>query len=337
MDSNAHDPLWNSAYTDQKGTELLDIILNKEFSIANTLLEDLSVIPQNTTFVDVTLAGNNIGDKISNWHYLDLPSLSDHPFIGFDLALQPRKTSRIQKRLPKLDSIDVRLFVTLLSSLLPVKTPLLSLQDVDVAIEGLTIAIQNAATNKAVKLPCPPFKRVYWWTEDLSKARSKFRKAQKISKKQPLPKTHEETGELKRRYKSLIRKTRTESFKTFCTQESGTDLFQSLRKLSGTQQSFRNISYLKNRLGHLTNDDNEILSAFTETFFPVCDESLGSWPRSCQRPENETPLLTENEVREAVFSTKRTSAPGLDEITAGYPQQFFSVIKDHLFEILAAV
>ena len=77
MDSNAHDPLWNSAYTDQKGAELLDIILNKEFSIANTLLEDLSVIPQNTTFVDVTLAGNNIGDKISNWHYFDLPSLSD--------------------------------------------------------------------------------------------------------------------------------------------------------------------------------------------------------------------------------------------------------------------
>ena len=37
MDSNAHDPLWNSSFTDQKGTELLEIITEKNLIIANTL------------------------------------------------------------------------------------------------------------------------------------------------------------------------------------------------------------------------------------------------------------------------------------------------------------
>ena len=160
MDSNAHDPLWNSIYTDQKGKELLDIIVNNQLSIVNTIRADLSMIPQHTSFVDVTHAGNHIRDKISNWHFLDIPSLSDHPFIRFDLSTQLRKASRVQKRLPKLDYIDGKRFERLLLTHLPPRLPLCSSRDVDVAIDGLTSAIQKAATNKVVQLPCPSCKRV---------------------------------------------------------------------------------------------------------------------------------------------------------------------------------
>ena len=71
MDCNAHDPLWNSPYTDPKGTELLNIISEEQLSCANILREELSFILQHTSFVDVTLAGHSIRDKILNWCYLD--------------------------------------------------------------------------------------------------------------------------------------------------------------------------------------------------------------------------------------------------------------------------
>ena len=75
---------------------------------------------------------------------------------------------------------------------------------------------------------------------------------------------------------------------------------------------------------------------FHEFFFPPDNQSANFGPFDRKEPVNEVTPLSELETKEAVFEIKPTSAPGLDGITAGYLQQFYTVIQRHLFDILAA-
>ena len=90
MDSNAHNTLWNSPFTDDKGKELEDIINNSPVSILN--VDSKKYINSiGTTHIDITLAGDNIYRTIKDWRYLDILSLSDHQYIIFDITLMKPK------------------------------------------------------------------------------------------------------------------------------------------------------------------------------------------------------------------------------------------------------
>jgi hypothetical protein len=60
LDSNAKHPLWNSRFEDKKGQELTNILSRLPLSVANRPISELSFIPSNTTFIDITLTGDNI-------------------------------------------------------------------------------------------------------------------------------------------------------------------------------------------------------------------------------------------------------------------------------------
>ena len=60
MDSNAHHPLWNSNYEDPKGRELEEVLAAHPLQIANQKHVENSNLYLKTTYVDLTLAGDNI-------------------------------------------------------------------------------------------------------------------------------------------------------------------------------------------------------------------------------------------------------------------------------------
>ena len=79
MDSNAKNQLWNSIYTDQKGIDFEQLALVSKLNVMNATLDSLKFVPGGTSFVDVTLAGDEV--KLHSWRFLPFASLSDHPFI----------------------------------------------------------------------------------------------------------------------------------------------------------------------------------------------------------------------------------------------------------------
>jgi hypothetical protein len=83
-DSNAKKPLWNSCGKDSHGRELENLITRHKLNIVNRPHADLDFIPKGTSFVDITLAGDQI--VVSRWLYLAFPSLSDHPYIYFEVG-----------------------------------------------------------------------------------------------------------------------------------------------------------------------------------------------------------------------------------------------------------
>ena len=84
MDSNAHSPLWNSKFLDNKGQELEDSIINRPLNICNAL-NDGNRNKIGITHVDVTIGGDDVLNDVNGWQYLEIASLSDHSYILFEM------------------------------------------------------------------------------------------------------------------------------------------------------------------------------------------------------------------------------------------------------------
>ena len=94
VDSNAKNQLWNSVYTDQKDTDFEQLALVSKLNVMNATIDSLKFVPGGTSFVDVTLAGDQV--KLHCWRFLPFASLSDHPFIYFEIdASSPLNFARI--------------------------------------------------------------------------------------------------------------------------------------------------------------------------------------------------------------------------------------------------
>ncbi len=69
-------------------------------NIANVPVSKLEYIPQRTAMVDVTLRGDRTNINISNWHFPNEDSHSDHPIILFQVAVtQPRQKMKFLAKL----------------------------------------------------------------------------------------------------------------------------------------------------------------------------------------------------------------------------------------------
>jgi Endonuclease-reverse transcriptase len=106
-DANAKSSLWNSPCQNNRGRELEALLANFPLHVANVRVAGLTFIPPETQSIDITLVGNSV--PIQNWHFPDIPSLSDHPYIYFELTSSTpmiAKVNRIFNVLPPLINLD---------------------------------------------------------------------------------------------------------------------------------------------------------------------------------------------------------------------------------------
>lgn len=96
IDCNGKNKLWNSSVTDRKGSEVESLLLSSSLTVANVELSLLDHVPQGTGFVDITVVGDGAG--VDYWHFPNIPSLSDHPYIIFRASISRR--SQIPTRAP---------------------------------------------------------------------------------------------------------------------------------------------------------------------------------------------------------------------------------------------
>ncbi len=155
IDSNAKNSLWNCATTDQKGSDLETLILRNKLNVVNVSKESLDFVPAGTGFIDLTLAGDQV--VIPRWLFLPLPSLSDHPFLFFEIKLNspiPTKLHPASSRsglnaIPHVSKINKQVYLDLLrnelSSMPSDGTLAVSKSDVPHMIDSLTECIVKSA------------------------------------------------------------------------------------------------------------------------------------------------------------------------------------------------
>jgi hypothetical protein len=118
LDANARNVLWNSSNTDLRGQNFETIIQSRKLNIANIPKAELDFVPKGTSFVDITVVDDQI--NVGRWIFLEVPSLSNHPYIYFEISISPpalHNCGKAKKNLvPHFDVVDHKLFDTKLNS-----------------------------------------------------------------------------------------------------------------------------------------------------------------------------------------------------------------------------
>ncbi|EFX70053.1 hypothetical protein DAPPUDRAFT_328521 [Daphnia pulex] len=82
-DANAKFQLWNSMLSDKRGSEFEPMLAYFILNVVNRSKTELDFSPSGTCFVDLTLVGDKV--RVHRWLYLATPSISDHPYIFFEI------------------------------------------------------------------------------------------------------------------------------------------------------------------------------------------------------------------------------------------------------------
>jgi len=182
-DVNAKNKVWNSARTDDCGLELEHIFRESRLSLANVDVISLPFKPSNTSFIDVTAVGDRV--SLSKWSFLDIPSLSDHPFISFSVARSKTRNG------PPLNPSPSRCNLDLFHSSVVSKLPdLLAPCDIGSFISECQIDLFLSSLNSLLTssiheslLPFHPSQlpgRMPWWSKSLWAMRHNLRNAYKL-------------------------------------------------------------------------------------------------------------------------------------------------------------
>ena len=328
-DANAKSSLWNSPCQNSRGCELETLLASFPLHVANVPVASLAFTPPETQFIDITLVGNSV--PIQNWRFPDIPSLSDHPYIYFELASSTPKIAKANKIfnvLPPLMNIDKKKFLTLLRAScakLQSSDPRpdsASPASIDEAVHLLVNLISRSALSSKLPKIVSTSGRMPWWNDNLVRLRNATRKARKRWTASPLP----DKARLRLSYqqsKSLYQRTLRQAIEiewaNFCANISDSDVLDSLKRLSsGTYSSPLPVQIMVN--GQFHSDPAEISKHLALHFFPPPVQSATLSPSSSMNVSfyNRTdfPPISDVELADAIASLSHSASPGPDGISA---------------------
>jgi hypothetical protein len=349
-DSNAHSTLWNSCNLSPAGSKVESVFTNFNLNIDNRSKKVLNFVPSGTSFVDITLNGDNT--VIDNWCFLDEPSLSDHPFISFNIQVpqcgRPSDCRRpVRPRTPPPPSFcDLDRFYEILPekiAKLP-STEVISKISSPIVLDSLIADLICTLKETAYisKKPRPTFSSpgiMPWWSSELQILKSNFRKASEEKRKNNNDVNVERYRIAKQVYQRELRNAEKKSWKDLCSNELNSDLFAGLKKIAKTVQPPGPPSSIVHD-GVTYTEPLDILKAFSAGFFPT--ESVNSEGHSAVLREVENclkehtdafPEISVKEIEEVFPNLKKTKAPGTDGFSPLWLALSFNFIKSHILAI----
>jgi len=350
IDCNGKSKLWNSSVTDRKGSEVESLLLSSSLSVANLELSSLDHVPRGTGFVDITVLGD--GASVEYWHFPNIPSLSDHPYIMFRAA-----TSRLgcapapapNNLFPNPSRCDMNRFRELLASELEI-FPVSHLSGLDTAggidsvLELLVDRIRRCAVGaklKSTSATAPP--RMPWWTTELWLLRKALWDAFKVRQEQPTQENCATYRYLKATYQKTLRESKAKSWKDFCSSNLGGDIFNELDKIANPRVSNElPASLLVDGVEH--SGPKNVLNQFSNHFFPseIPDSNEhGQFRESveCRMSANvssDYSSITQAEVMAQMESLRPTRTAGPDGFSAVWLLGCFGLISEHVRTIFNA-
>ena len=350
VDSNAKNQLWNSIYTDQKGIDFEQLALVSKLNVMNATLDSLNFVPGGTSFVDVTLAGDEV--KLHSWRFLPFASLSDHPFIYFETGASSslnfaNRQDFSRRVVPRFSSINQQLFLELLKKDLSSCPSVIASSSFDIVeqqIDALTRTIVSCArAAKDRKIDNPAARNMPWWSRELCALRTKARQAYRVWS---LAKS-EESRSFYRLSKSVfqreLRKAKNRTWADFRRNTSPADTFKELATFTGKTNT---ISLPDSMMidGVLTSNSSTIVEGCANHFFPtVCPstaehvetETMVTTALSCTESEM-VPSVSNWEFEAAVSSMIPKTSSGPDGISPALVLLCMPLIKIRLMLILNA-
>lgn len=347
-DVNAKSLLWNSRCSDKRGVELETLLDSSNLNVANRPLAELDFTPGETSFVDLTLVGDQV--KIVRWLFLAIPSLSDHPYIFFEIAhsdfvVPKRRPNRL--KVPSVANINTDLFSSkLVKSLsrLPSPTGTDSAEVIEAHISGLVSVLSSSAFAARIPKPrCPPVKSMPWWSQELCALRSKVRSLHKVWSRNKNLHTDLAYRRSKALYQRSLRAAKCKAWESVRKSATNGDVFRAFSDFTGKSKSIPLPSEVCIN-GSLTSDPMVIADGCARHFFPdepLSDSSHSDIEAAAQAalsssPLDHPPLISDWEFEAAAGSLNSKSAPGNDGLPADLLLFSLPLIKPFLIAILNA-
>lgn len=262
-DANAHHTVWGSSNINSRGTHLLEFIVSKNMEILNKGSEATFRNARRSEVIDLTLCTQNFKELVHDWHVSKEETLSDHAAIIFEIRdrVQTFKLVRNPKKTDwSVYSEKLKISLANCQSLVTSKTEL------DSAVTEL-----NKAIITAFELACPMRRLKFqkcpiWWNKDLNKFRIEVKSLHRTAKASNSNEDWLSYRNKRKVYKSSLRKSKRESWKTFCSKIDGEPSSGRLQKIL-TKRGAITPSMLKLPNGDFTSSEDEVVSILLDTHF----------------------------------------------------------------------
>ena len=338
-DVNAHHVIWASTDTNQRGEELLAVILKHNWEILNKGECPTFVTSNRSEVLDITICSANIRPYMADWAVSEKASLSDHRMIEFCM----RKAKVDQKWTRRVKATNWSQYVEHLSQALPeIQYPTDETQ-VECYSQELTTAIVDAfhsscPVKKQTGRKAPP-----WWNQKTRgelyerkvNANSTFQKY--LSDK--TPQNWEVARSASRLYSNCIRKAKRKTWRQFCADVKTVPESGRLAKIlkSGPPVS---MGLLKLPNGKMTTTAEETVQHLLQVHFPNCKvdgvASENRYTPTQQCVGLASRVVTEHAVRGAVKSLSPYKSPGPDEVHPVLLQKGLEALLPHLVQLYRA-
>lgn len=314
-DANAHHSSWGSTDNNKRGESLFNYLSSNDICVLNEGREPTYSFNGREEVLDISFCSPETFPLIKNWHVSKEISLSDHRHIIFDVSLASNPTA--QKRNPRKTDWD------LFSNIIRVEMDNLPTRFVDSyeTEEGanrLNDSLQFAY-NHSTKLTRYTRDQPIWWSDELSKLRSKSRSLYNRARKTG---NFENYSRQLTVYNSALRRARRNSWKDYSSNQ--TDVYSASRIFKALNKSKSNgLGFIKTPSGDYTNSRDETLKLMLATHFP---ESIPFANSSNFVPFSNrlithgnsfkiaSKVITKDKVAWAVNSFKPFKAPGGDGV-----------------------
>ena len=326
-DSNAHNTVWGSSDTNNRGISLCDFLLSNDLEFANTGSEPTFVSSRGQSLIDLTITTSNILHKVKNWEVSSVETLSDHKLIKFVLhtnykfplpQFQNPKKLKTEKFLESITKANDKLD-SLLST--PSSLSVITTKSLDKTVDTLSEVI-TTAFNAACPITKP--KRAHtnsWWNRELEKLRSKTRQALQKAKRTPYPNDKiqwEAYRSLRRDYKKAILDSKVKSWQDFCSNTEGVSATAKLHKILCRDPS-NALDWVRDSAGQPAVSPAQTIEILFNTNFPsnsvnqICEPP--NQTKNCPNgPTTYEHLFTAQKIQWAIESFEPYKAPGPDGI-----------------------
>lgn len=225
-DFNAKNIVWGGERTDSRGCELAQFIIASDLYPLNSSTSPPTFESTNGhSWIDLTLTSSNILREITNWTVLDEPTGSDHKYIFFQ-AYKTNTTTT--KKLTQAGQL--KLLETLSTDTWFINTQTIPITSRTHLAHIINIFYTKIRTlyNKYCKAVQNSKNQTPWWTPQLDSERKRVRALRRRYQRAPpsIRHTYKEVylAGLKV-YKNNIKIAKTQSWQSFCTQVSRTNIF----------------------------------------------------------------------------------------------------------------
>jgi len=340
FDANAHHVIWGSTDTNQRGSELLELLTQQNWHLLNQGCCPTFVTAVRSEVLDITICTPGLCKIITDWKVSDQHMLSDHRMLEF--SVQKAKVEQRWTRNVRKTNWDQ--YVTVLDQELPKEVihPQSSEET-----ENYSQSIANAVTDafqRSCKATRNTGKRAPpWWNEhtktELSQLKRQSQDAFKAFLAHKTPNNWKASKAASRLYMGAIRRAKRQSWRRFCHEVSTSAETGRMSKIlrMGPQTA---MGLLERPDGSTTTNASETLSHLLEIHFPNCKigespvetartPTSRCWDMACQ-------IVTEHALSGAVKSLLPYKAPGPDDIFPVLLQKGYGLLAPHLLQLYRA-